>query len=395
MAEYADILIIGAGSSGAAAAYYLAKSGAKNIVLIDKKGPGSGATGHAAGLIRHQYADGSIVRMVRYCSERFKHFEEEAGFSIDYVNNGYLLLTGENDAGIEKTVAMQREAGARMELLAPDEVQHIYPAGEINVEGVGHGLFDPDGAYADPYKVAAGYLGAARQMGVRARIGETVLALETDGRYVTGVVTDRETYRAGIVVNAAGLGAAAINASIGIDIPLKNFSLGHAVFIPDIPFAPDLMTINDESVGDALSFCRPESGGTCLIGMDQDDPARDFDPETYYMDVPFKKMGSFYKKLTNRLPFLKGFRVSSAFGGLDVRTPDWNPGLGFMEGAPENYYQVIGGSGHALKLAPAIGLTAAEDILGEDRSLDMAVFDINRLKAFGGGSFEGSFSINE
>ena len=39
--------------------------------------------------------------------------------------------------------------------------------------------------------------------------------------------------------------------------------------------------------------------------------------------------------------------------------------------------------------------TAIKDILGEDRSLDMAVFDINRLKAFGGGSFEGSFSINE
>ena len=395
MAQYADILIIGAGSSGAAAAWFLAESGAGRVLVLDKKGPGSGATGHAAGLIRHQYADRTIVEMVRYCSERFKRFEEEVGFSVDYVNNGYLLLTGENDEGIGETVAMQRSAGARMDLLSPEQVQHIHPKGEINVEGVGHGVFDKDGAYADPYKVAAGYLGAARQKGVTAKIGETVLSLETEGNRVTKVVTDRDTYCADIVINAAGLGAAAINASLGIAVPLKNFSLNHAVFIPDSPFEPDVMTVNDESVGDALSFCRPESGGTCLIGMDQDDPERDFDPAAYYMDVPFKKMGAFYKKLTQRLPFLGEFRVSSAFGGLDVRTPDWNPGLGFMEGAPENYYQVIGGSGHAFKLAPAIGRTVSEDILGKERSLDMSAFDIDRLRDFRDDSFAGSFSVNE
>ena len=148
-------------------------------------------------------------------------------------------------------------------------------------------------------------------------------------------------------------------------------------------------------VEDELFFCRPESGGTVLVGMDQDDPNREFNPETYYMDVPFKKMGRYYAHIMKRMPFLGNFRVSTAFGGLDVKTPDWNPGIGFLKGAPDNYYQIVGGSGHAFKLAPVIGKVVTEDVLGKPRSYDFSVFDINRLKAFSSDDFSGSFFINE
>lgn len=46
-----DYLIVGGGITGVSAAYFLAKSGAKNIVLIEKRHIASGATGMAAGTL--------------------------------------------------------------------------------------------------------------------------------------------------------------------------------------------------------------------------------------------------------------------------------------------------------------------------------------------------------
>lgn len=45
-----DFLIVGAGVLGLSLAHFLHKSGAKNIVVIDKGTAGSGATGHSAGM---------------------------------------------------------------------------------------------------------------------------------------------------------------------------------------------------------------------------------------------------------------------------------------------------------------------------------------------------------
>jgi len=46
-----DYLIVGGGITGVSAAYFLAKAGAKNIVLIEKQEIGNGATGKAAGTL--------------------------------------------------------------------------------------------------------------------------------------------------------------------------------------------------------------------------------------------------------------------------------------------------------------------------------------------------------
>ncbi len=395
MSLKSDVLIIGAGSSGSAVAYYLAKKGVKNVTVLEKVGMGSGATGHAAGLIRHHYTDQEIVKMMRYCSRKFNEFKEEMGFGIDHFSNKFCYLTPVGQEGIEEIIAMQRSEGVNVELLTPSQVAHIHPKGEINTDGVGYGLLDHDAAYADPYKVAVGYCERAKELGAKVHVGIEVLDFEMKGNKITKVVTNKGDYTADLIINAAGLGADKLNKKLDINLPLRNFSLGHGVLIPDISFEPDTITINDASNPDQLFFLRPESGGTALIGMDQDDPNREFNPDNYYMDVPFDKIGKYYENIINRLPFVKGFKLSTAFGALDVKTPDWNPGIGFLDGAPENYYQIIGGSGHAFKLAPVFGKVVSEEILGEKQSFDFSLFDINRLSKFSDDDFSGSFFINE
>jgi len=395
MTKTAEIVIIGAGSTGSSIAYHLAKKGVKDIVVLEKLGIGSGATGHAAGLIRHHYPSRELVKMAKYCSKKLENFQEEMDFDIDHVKNGFCYLTSENGNSFVDMVAMQRSEGVDVEILEPKEVENLHPKGPINTEGIGYGLLDYDAAYADPYKVAVGYVEKAKHLGADVRIGVVVKDIIEEKGKVTKVVTNKGDFSTRLVINAAGIGAVDINKMLNIDMPLKYMSLGHGVLIPDVEFDPNILTINDGSSENFLFFLRPESGGTVLIGMDQDDSNREIVPESYYMDVPFDKFGKFYEYLIKRLPFAKKFKIQTTFGALDLRTPDWNPAIGYLDNGPEGYYLAIGGSGHCFKLAPVMGKVIAESILNETTSFDFSIFDVNRLNKYSDDSFSGSFFVNE
>ena len=362
---------------------------------MEKLGVGSGATGHAAGLIRHHYPDAELVRMTKYCSQKLEHFEEEMAFPIDFVKNGFCYLAPQSPAEMAEIIAMQRAQGVDVEMLTPEELRRLHPKGAIDPEGVGVGLYDHDAGYADPYKVAVGYAERARELGVDIRCGAEVQDILIEKGRVTGVVTNRGTIAAPLVVNAAGIGAVAINRMAGVELPLRYMSLGHGVLIPDEPFETNILTINDASREEFLFFLRPESGGTVLIGMDQDLPDREIVPETYYMDAPFDRIGKYYEHLVKRMPFIAGYRLQTAFGALDLRTPDWNPGVGFLADGPEGFYLAVGGSGHSFKLAPALGEVISQELTGEAPSFDFSIFDVNRLRSFTDADFGGSFFINE
>jgi sarcosine oxidase subunit beta len=67
--------------------------------------------------------------------------------------------------------------------------------------------------------------------------------------------------------------------------------------------------------------------------------------------------------------------------GVFDATPDWHPLIGWAPGI-EGLYLTLGWSGHGLKLAPAVGETVADEILGR-----VPVFDLTplRLERFGEG----------
>lgn len=395
MPQTADIVIIGAGSTGSSVAYHLAKKGVKNIVVLEKLGIGSGATGHAAGLIRHHYPDPELVKIARYCSVKLENFQEEMGFGIDYVKNGFCLLLSESQDELKDIIQMQLDEGVDLEVLEPHQLADIHPKGKINPEGISVALFDHDAAYADPYKVAAGYCQRAKELGVRILSGVEVLDLVIEKGKVTKVVTNKGEIATEMVINAAGIGAIEINQMANTPLPLKYMSLQHGVLLPDGDFSPDIPTINDASTENFLFFLRPESGGTVLIGMDQEDPDKVIKPASYYFDPSFDRLGKYLEYLSNRLPFTQNYALQTTFGALDLRTPDWNPGIGYIENGPEGYFVAVGGSGHAFKLSPAFGEVISQMILGEEPIFDFSIFDVNRLTKFTDEDFHGSFFISE
>ena len=88
MNNTADTVIIGGGINGCCTAYYLAKSGVKNIILLEKDHIASGPTGRSSGIVRQHYSQETLAAMARDSVQVWQNFEEQIGGSASFVTCG-------------------------------------------------------------------------------------------------------------------------------------------------------------------------------------------------------------------------------------------------------------------------------------------------------------------
>lgn len=377
--ETADVVIIGGGAIGTSLAYHLRRTGTERVLLLERNGLGSGATGQAAGLIRHQYSNELLVRLAVEGRRRLERFGDEVGEDIGLVKNGLLLLMGQENVGaVTSSLELQRAAGVAASLLSAEDLDAVLPQLRLSREDIGVAIFDHDAAYCDPYKVAAGYGRRAAELGAEVRIGRRVVGLSVAGSRVVSVRTDTGDVTPGLVVNAAGPWAAWLNEQAGVELPLSLMSLQHGVLLPVEPYEPSTPTLIDNTVPDHLFFVKPESGASILLGMDREDPGKQLQPDSYAFDPPFSVLSGLAKTVCARAPSLRRSRLQSVFGALDSVTPDWNPMLGYAPGL-DNFLCGIGFSGHGLKLAPCIGEILADLSRGNRPRWDISPLDIGRF----------------
>ncbi|HHE47782.1 MAG TPA: FAD-binding oxidoreductase, partial [Candidatus Acetothermia bacterium] len=221
MRTSADVVIIGAGVTGAALAYTLAKRGIRNVLVLERRFPCAGATGRCGGGIRQQFTSESNIRLAMGSVRIYEGLSEELDYDIEYVQGGYLVLaeTEEEVALQREAVALQNELGLPSRALAPEEVWEIVPLFDIRT--IAGATFCPTDGHANPFRVVEGYLRAAKRLGVELQKFTEVTDLVVRGGKVTEVVTSRGKVAAGLVVNAAGAWPTMIAAMAGVVLPSR------------------------------------------------------------------------------------------------------------------------------------------------------------------------------
>ena len=360
-AATADVVIVGGGLEGAAAAWALSQRGITDVQVLERATIGAGMTGKSSGIVRCHYGVSSLAAMAAAGLEVFEEAEEIFGVDIGFRQTGYVVGVGEpNVDNLRKSLAAQRAVGVQTEEIGRDEVARLWPVADL--EPFGAFGWEARGGYGDAHQTAQAYAGAARSSGISIRQGATVTGLVVTGDRVTGVrLADGSSVSAGTVVVATGVWTRPFLAPYGIDVPIEVHREQVAMIAPGralgpVPVFSDLVS---------LQYVRPDVGGDLLFGNSDLRELEIADPDRYSNRAGDSFIELAAEKVGTRFPGLASASVTSTYAGCYDVTPDWNPII--SPTALEGLVVAAGFSGHGYKISPAVGALVA-DLVVDGRS---------------------------
>jgi glycine/D-amino acid oxidase-like deaminating enzyme len=364
--DTADVVIVGGGLEGAAAAWALSQRGVTNVLVLERNTVASGMTGKSSGIVRCHYGVSSLAAMATVGLEVFEMAEELFGHDIGFRQTGYVVGVGEpNVDSLRKSLAAQRAVGVQTEEIDADEVARLWPFADLTPFGAF--AWEARGGYGDAYQTAQAFAVAARAAGVRIRQNAAVAELMIDDGRVAGVrLADGTEVSAGTVVVATGVWTGPFLAQHGIDLPLRVHREAVVMIAPGIDAAAvSRLPVFSDLV--SLQYVRPEVGGDILFGNSDLHEDNDTDPDNYLNRATEEFVELTVDKVGTRFPGFTGAAIVSSYAGCYDVTPDWNPVISL--GGLDGLVIAAGFSGHGFKISPAVGRLIA-DLVIDGRSTD-------------------------
>jgi heterotetrameric sarcosine oxidase gamma subunit len=382
----AEIVVIGGGVIGASVAYHLTKLGRADVVLLEQGQLSGGTTWHAAGLVGQLRATESGTRLVQYSARLYSELESETGLATGFKRCGGVTVARTRDRMIQlqRTAATAEAFDLECELISPSRAKELYPV--LSTEDLVGAIWLPGDATANPVDVTGSLVRGARNRGARVIEKTRVTAISTDGRRVTGVVTDRGPIEAETVVNCAGQWAKAVGRLAGVNVPLHSAEHFYAVTEQLDGVYPSLPILRDP---DGYTYFKEEVGGLVVGGFEPNAKpwvAPDRLPypfEFQLLEEDWEHFSVLMESALVRIPALHHTGIKKLYNGPESFTPDNQFILGE---APElqNFFVGAGFNSVGIASAGGAGRALAEWIVNGSPTSDLTPVDIRRFAAFNG-----------
>ncbi len=387
MATNYDIVVVGAGITGASAAHYLKKKGVGRVLLLDRGAAASGGTGKSAAIVRSYYTVPVMMRLAREAVNLFHNLEAEVGSDGGYRATGFTQLVPSDWVATAETIVGQHQGlGVDTGFVPREEWAQRFPW--LNTDGVGAIVFERKSGYADPVQTTEAFVDTFVKAGGEFRPKTPVRQLMGQGERITGIVTDDGPISAGGVINAAGPWARFLAESVGLDLPLVAVREIDTVWEVrgDRPMPTTPVSNPIEAV-----YMRPMGEGRWLFGRGYPKPYYEVDPYNFKETVDDDFVTDLYDRWVKRIPPLQGSKLLNGYAALYDVTPDWIPFMGPRAGI-EGYYDASGGSGHAFKTGPIFARELVDWIVDGEVRDDYRQLSHDRIAA--GNLFQQSFGGN-
>jgi monomeric sarcosine oxidase len=390
MAKEYDVIIVGAGSFGMSAAYYLTKQGA-SVLLLDAGNPPHDQGSHHGytRIFRMAYTMGSdYVELAMRSKQLWERLEqdarsvlggsenaEDAGRSIIFRKTGVISIGEANSAFLSTKEASCRQFKLPYERLSALQLSTRWPG--LAIPSGKEGLYEPEGGILFSENALRAYKELALQAGATLFVHTPVQRLQYDSHRVT-VHTLQGAYCGKHVLLSTGAWLPQLVPELKLPIKTVRKAIGWYHAPADRYDAKVFPAFIFNEGGSVEYYGIPAVNGHGLkIG--KHDQGQVISPDT-----ALEPFGTYEEDKGDLDVFLRNYMPrTGAIQQGGICKYEMTPDEGLLIGRHPHHPQVWlagGGSGHGFKFASAIGEGLSELILfgRSERSLD--AFQINKDK---------------
>lgn len=366
-----DVIIVGGGVIGSAAAYYLAKRGVRALVLEKDEMANGGSSRNGGGVRQSARDDRELPLAMHAVRNLWPNLSEELGINIEYHQPGNLRLgkTEQHARILEQIVSQGHKHGLDIKIIRGDEIRKICPyvSEEVNVAS-----FCPGDGHANPMRTSLGLYKRSRELGVEFTTGVTATSILIRKGKVAGVVTSAGIYQSDQVIIAAGIDSRSIAGSVGIDIPMQRILLEALVTDAQPPMFPQMFgTAASDFYGH-----QTDHGSFVFGGMTGLEPYGSYEttPVTRAITAP-----SICRAILKYFPVLGRANIIRTWAGFVDKTSDGVPVISAVDGVP-GLVLAYGFSAHGFGISPAVGQLISEMVIDGKPSVSLEAFRYDRFK---------------
>jgi D-arginine dehydrogenase len=365
MTTNCNFLVIGAGISGAAAAYELAPHG-KVIVLEAESAPGYHSTGRSAALYTRNFGT-PTVRAFNRASLPFLSAPPPGFADHPLLSPRGALTIGRTDQRqeIEKHVALGAADGS---IVALPQAEALQRAPHLKPEAVAFAAYEAGVMDMDVAAIHQGFLRGLKARGGTVLCDAGVSALDRpNGAW--HAQTPAGDFAAPVVVNAAGAWADKVAALAGAQ-PVGLVPKRRTAIIVDLPSGTDTRgwaAVDEVGYG---CYCKPETGRVMASPADQT-PVEPCDVQPEELDVAI--VADWLERSTH-IPVR---RIARRWAGLRCFVADDSPVCGFDDAA-EGFFWLCGQGGYGIMMSSSLGRATASLVTRGELPADIAAAGVTR-----------------
>ncbi|MGH3321119.1 MAG: N-methyl-L-tryptophan oxidase [Streptosporangiaceae bacterium] len=373
-----DVIVVGLGGMGSAAAYRLAERG-QRVLGLERFWPAhdQGSSHGGSRIIRQAYfEDPAYVPLVLRAYELWEQVRRDAGRDVLTITGG-LMIGAPDSRTVAGSVRSAEQWGLDHELLDAAQIRRRFPTMAPDDDTVG--LYEPKAGFVVPESGVAAHLRLAERAGADLRYDEPVLEWRAGGGSVT-VRTPDGAYTAAELVVCPGAWAPELLADLGVSFRVERYA--QFFFAPTGgpgPYLPDRHPI----------FVWEGTGGRQFYGfpaLGEPEPAakvaffrggQPCTPDTIDRVVHPEEVEDMRAFVAPRIPTLPG-RFVDAVTCMYTVSPDEHFIIA-RHPAHDRVTVACGFSGHGFKFASVVGEILADLAVDGSTSHPVELFDPRRL----------------
>lgn len=371
-----DVIVLGLGGMGSAAAYHLAARG-QRVLGLERFTPAHdhGSSHGGSRIIRQSYfEDPAYVPLLLRSYELWEKLKRDSGIDVYSVTGG-LFMGPEDSTTFSGSLRASEQWDLDHDVLTATEVHRRFPA--FDPPSGQMALYESMAGFARPEATVQAHIDLALKSGAELHFGEPVTSWSDGGDGVI-VTTEAGTYRAGQLVVCPGAWAPKILSDIGIAIRIERqvmYWIDPVAGSASMEDGPIYIHETDQ-VEQIYGFPPIDGpGGGAKVAFFR--KGEDCTPETIDRTVHSHEKEAMLERVGRLLPGLTGSILDTATCMYST-TPDENFVIARHPGH-RNVTVACGFSGHGFKFVPVVGEILADLAIDGVTAHPIALFDPNRL----------------